>query len=64
MPEEARQMLCVFDYNRNQLSKNLHWCLTGISGSLELGLLLLIEISRNFVTCFSGQTAPEAGNPR
>lgn len=36
--------------------KNLHWSLVGISGALELGLLLLVEISRNFVTCFSGPT--------
>lgn len=30
--------------------------MVGISGALELGLLLLTEISRNFVTCFSGST--------
>lgn len=49
-------MLQVFSYNRNQLQKNLHWRLARIFGASELGLLLLIEISRNFVSCFSGPT--------
>lgn len=56
MPEEAREMLRVFRCNRNQLRKNLHWHLAGIFGASGLGLLLLIEISRNFVACFSGPT--------
>lgn len=44
--------------------KHLHWCLVEILGASGLGLLLLIEISRNFVTFFSGPTLfPWLANP-
>lgn len=52
MPEEASFVSSTTTGTSSE--KNLHWCLVGISGALELGLLLLIEISRNFVACLSG----------